>query len=94
MPGAHPSKVIPTVTLTLRSQGHGWNNVGPTLHKVIQMFCVYWVTIQTWGSSSVQIPAVIQSVCLQVGDQVGAKDKGFELLPHRCRSSIYELAVI
>ena len=38
--------------------------------------------------------AVIQSVCLQVGDQVGAKDKGFELLPHRCRSSIYELAVI
>ena len=58
------------------------------------MFCVYWVTIQTWGSSSFQIPAVIQSVCLQVGDQVGAKDKGFELLPHRCRSSIYELAVI
>ena len=33
-------------------------------------------------------------VCLQVGDQVGVKDKGFELLPHRCRSSIYELAVI
>ena len=66
----------------------------PTLHKVIQMFCVYWVTIQTWGSSSFQIPAVIQSVCLQVGDQVGAKDKGFELSPHRCRSSIYELAVI
>ena len=62
-------------------------DVGPTLHKVIQMFCV-------WGSSSFQIPAVIQSVCLQVGDQVGAKDKGFELLPHRCRSSIYELAVI
>ena len=69
-------------------------NVGPTLHNVIQMFCVYWVTIQTWGSSSFQIPAVIQSVCLQVGDHVGAKDKGFELLPHRCRSSIYELAVI
>ena len=69
-------------------------DVGPTLHKVIQMFCVYCVTIQTWGSSSFQIPAVIQSVCLQVGDQVGAKDKGFELLPHRCRSSIYELAVI
>ena len=65
-------------------------DVGPTLHKVIRMFCVYWVTIQTW-SSSFQIPAVIQSVCLQVGDQVGAKDKGFELLLHRCRSSIYEL---
>ena len=69
-------------------------DVGPTLHKVIQMFGVYWVTIQNWGSSSFQIPAVIQSVCLQVGDQVGAEDKGFELLTHRCRSSIYELAVI
>ena len=66
----------------------------PAQRKVIQMFCVYWVTIQTWWSSSFQIPTVIQSVCLQVGDQVGAKDKGFELLPHRCRSSIYELAVI
>ena len=65
-----------------------------TLHKVIQIFCVYWVTIQAWGSSSFQIPAVIQPVCLQVGDQVRAKAKGFELLPHRCRSSIYELAVI
>ena len=69
-------------------------DVGPTLHKVIQMFCVYWVTIQNWGSSSFQISAVIQSVGLQVGDQVGAKDKGFELLTHICRSSIYELAVI
>ena len=62
--------------------------------QVIQMFCVYWVTIQAWRSSSFQIPTVIQSVCLQVGDQVGATVKGFELLPHRCRSSIYELAVI
>ena len=74
-----------------------WPNIEPTLDKCTMFerkFCVYWVTIQTWGSSSFQIPAVIQSVCLQVGDQVGAKDKGFELLPHRCRSSIYELAVI
>ena len=69
-------------------------DVGPTLHKVVQMFCVYCVTTQAWGSSSFQIPAVIQSVCLQVGDQVRAKDKGFELLTHRCRSSIYEPAVI
>ena len=53
------------------------------------------LTIQAWGSSSsFQIPPVTQSVCLQVGNQVGAKDKGFELLTHRCRSSIYELAVI
>ena len=46
------------------------------------------------GSSSFQIPAVIQSVCLQASDQVGAWAKCFELLTHRCRSSIYELAEI
>ena len=69
-------------------------DVGPTLHEFIQMFCVYWVTIQAWRSSSFLIPAVIQSVCLQASDQVGAKTKGFELLTYRCRSSIYELAVI
>ena len=55
-------------------------DVGPALHKVIQMFCVYWVTIQAWGSSSLQIPAEIQSVCLQVGDQVGAKALNYELI--------------
>ena len=46
------------------------------------------------GSSSFQIPAVIQSVCLQASDQKGARAKGFVLLTHRCRWSIYELAVI
>ena len=48
----------------------------------------------TLGSESFDILAVIQSVCLQASDPVGAKAKGFELLTHRCRSSIYELAVI
>ena len=48
----------------------------------------------TLGSESFDIPAVIQSVCLQASDPVGAKAKGFELLTHRCCSSIYELAVI
>ena len=37
---------------------------------------------------------VILSVCLQPSDQVGARAKGFELLTHRCRSSIYEVAVV
>ena len=46
------------------------------------------------GPSSFNIPAVIQSVCLQASDQVGARAKSFELLTHRCRSSIYELALI
>ena len=69
-------------------------DVGPTLHKVRQMFCVYLDVNTNLGSSSFNIPAVIQSVCLQASDQVGARAKSFELLTHRCRSSIYELAVI
>ena len=69
-------------------------DAGPTLHKVIQMFCVYWDVNTSLMSSSFNIPAVIQSVCLQASDQVGARAKNFELLTHRCRSSIYELAVI
>ena len=89
-----PAQQTQDICMTFMQCRHNVFDVDPTLHKVIQMFCVYWVTIQTWGSSSFQIPTVIQSVCLQVGDQVGAKDKGFELLPHRCRSSKYEFAVI
>ena len=69
-------------------------DVGPTLYKVIQMFCVHWDVNTSLRSTSFVIPAVIQSVCLQPSDQVGARVKSFELLPHRCRSSIYEVAVI
>ena len=54
-------------------------DVGPTLHKVIQMFCVYWACQCKLGSSSFNIPAVIQSVCLQASDQVGVRAKIFEL---------------
>ena len=43
------------------------------------MFCVYWDV----NTSSFNIPAVIQSVCLQASDQVGARAKSFELLTHR-----------
>ena len=55
-------------------------DVGPTLHEVIQMFteCQY----KLLGSSSFQIHAVIQSVCLQASDQVGVRAKCFELLTH------------
>ena len=49
-------------------------DVGPTFHKVIQMFYVYKL-----GSSSFKIPAVIQSVCLQARDQVGVRAKSFEI---------------
>ena len=69
-------------------------DVGPTLQKVVQMFCVYWDVNTSLRSSSFNIPSVIQSVCLQASDQVGVRAKSFELLTHICRSSIYELAVI
>ena len=68
-----------------------WHNIEPTLNKCT-MFGRKSST--SLGSSSFNIPAVIHSVCLQVSDQVGVREKGFELLTHRCRSSIYELAEI
>ena len=58
-----------------------------------KVLCLLGVNTSS-GSGRFHIPAVIQSVCLQANDQVGARAKGFELLTHRCRSSIYELAVI
>ena len=74
-----------------------WTNVfdvGPTLYKCYTNVLCLLGDNTNLGVKQFPNPPVIQSVCLQVGDQVGAKDKGFELLPHRCRSSIYELAVI
>ena len=58
------------------------------------MLCVHWVSVQAWGHYLFEIPTVIQSVCLQASDEAGARAKGFKLFTHRCRSSIYELAVI
>ena len=74
-----PAQQTQDICITFIQRRPNVFDVGPTLHKVIQMFCVYWVSIQL-GSSSFQIPAVIQSVCLHASDQVGAKAKGFELL--------------
>ena len=43
---------------------------GPTLYKVMQMFCVYCMGVNTGlGSASFDIPAVIQSVCLKANDK-------------------------
>ena len=49
----------------------------PALYKVIQMFYVYWVSIQAWGQRF-EILAVIQSVFLQTKAQLRAIAKGFE----------------
>ena len=59
------------------------------------MFCAYWVSVQAWGSVCFEIPTVIESVCLQVNDQLrkpGLRVLALmELLTHICRSSIYDL---
>ena len=83
-----------------------WPNIEPTLNECTMserkssclantrhLYNIYTTSAQR-RSSNFHIPAVIKSVCLQASDQVGATAKGFELLTHRCRSSIYELAVI
>ena len=62
-------------------------------HCHTNVLCLLGVNT-TLGLESFDITAVIQSVCLQASDPGGAKAKGFELITHRCRSSIYELAVI
>ena len=67
-----------------------WPNIASSHTKVLSLLGVN----TSLGSGRFHIPSVIQSVCLRANDQVGASDKGFELLTHRCRSSIYELAVI
>ena len=54
-------------------------DVGPTLHTNTNVLCLLGDNTNL-GVKQFPNPPVIQSVCLQVGDQVGAKDKGFELL--------------
>ena len=67
-----------------------WSNIVLSHTNVL---CLLGVNTSL-GSACFHIPAVIQSVCLQASDQLRARAKGFELLTHRCRSNIYELAVI
>ena len=58
-------------------------DVCPALYSHTNVLCLLGVNTSL---GLVSIPAVIQSV--------GARAKGFELLTLRCRSSIYEPAVI
>ena len=74
-----PAQHIQDICITFIQRRPNVFDVGPTLHKVIQMFCVYWVCQYKLGSSSFNITAVIQSVCLQAGVQVGVRVKCFEL---------------
>ena len=49
------------------------------------------------GSTCFEIPTVIQSVCLQSKAQLRSRKRALRfdgIVTHRCRSSIYELAVI
>ena len=74
-----PAQQTQDICITFIQRRPNVFDVGPTLHKVIQMFCVYWACQYKLGSSSFTIPAVIQSVCLQASDQVGVRAKIFEL---------------
>ena len=89
-----PARQIQHFCITFIQRRPNVFDVGPTLYKVIQMFCVHWDVNTSLRSTSFVIPPVIQSVCLQPSDQVGGRANSFELLTHRCRSSIYEVAVI
>ena len=66
-----PAQQTQDICITFIQRRPNVFDVDPTLHKVIQMFCVYWACQYKLGSSSCNIPAVIQSVCLQASDQVG-----------------------
>ena len=75
-------------------------HIAPTLHKVIQMFCVYWACQYKLGSSSFNIPAVIQSVCLQannIGIQVNRKEPtnlhAYSTFPFKKRERYRRLAI-
>ena len=54
-------------------------DVGQTLYKVIQMFCVPLGVGTSVRSNRFEIPTVIQSVCLQSKAQLRSRTKGFEI---------------
>ena len=70
-----PAQQTQDICITFIKRRPNVFDVGPTLHKVIQMFCVYWAC----QYKRFNIPAVIQSVCLQAIDQVGVRAKSFKL---------------
>ena len=41
-----PAQQTQDICITFIQRRPNVFNVGPTLHKVIQMFCAYWVSIQ------------------------------------------------
>ena len=68
-------------------------NVGPT-SSTLDQHCIKSYKCFVFTVRQFPHTPVIQSVCLQASDQVRVRAKGFEFLTYRCRSSIYELAVI
>ena len=74
-----PAQQTQDICITFIQRRPNVFDVGPTLHKVIQLFCVYWTCQYKLGSSSFNIPAGIQSVCLQASVQVGVRVKSFDL---------------
>ena len=62
-----------------------WSNIVSSHTNVL---CLLGVNT-SFGLGCFDIPAIIQLVCLQANDQIGARAKGFELLTHRCRSTCF-----
>ena len=73
-----------------------WPNIEPTLNKCTMLERKSSAAQQTQDicMTFIQRRPNVFDVCLQASNQVGARAKSFELLTHRCRSSLYELAVI
>ena len=51
-----PAQQTQNICITFIQRRLNVFDVGPTLYKVIQMFCVYWVSIQAWGQPVLTFP--------------------------------------
>ena len=45
-----PAQQAQNICITFIQRQPNVFDIGPTLYKIIQMYCVYWVSIQVWVS--------------------------------------------
>ena len=46
-----PAQQTQNICITVIQRRPNVFDVGPTLYKVIQLFCVHWVSVQAWGQA-------------------------------------------
>ena len=51
-----PAQQTQNIFITFIQRRPNVFDVGPTLYKVIQMFCVHWVSVQAWGQPVSKYP--------------------------------------